>query len=64
MLVESQGLGVVGDGAAVDYRLALVFTGILQLRDVEQAVGGGEEVDRRSRPGGSGAGPRARASPP
>ena len=46
VLVEGQGVGVFGNRAAVDHRLAVVFAGILQLGEMEQAVGGGEEADR------------------
>ena len=39
VLVEGQGVGVFGDRAAVDHRLAVVFAGILQFGEMEQSVG-------------------------
>ena len=40
VVVQGKGVGAVCQGAFVDYRLAIIFTGWLQRIDIEQPVGG------------------------
>mmetsp|Transcript_11754 Transcript_11754/g.16361 ORF Transcript_11754/g.16361 Transcript_11754/m.16361 type:complete len:344 (+) Transcript_11754:639-1670(+) len=45
VVVQHEHLGAGGQGALVNHGLAVVLAVVLQLRDLEQAVGGGEEAD-------------------
>lgn len=45
MLVERKAVWVIRDGAAVDYRLPVVFAGGFHLFQLKQAVGRGIEAD-------------------
>jgi hypothetical protein len=40
VLVERQSIGVAVDRAEITHRLAMVFTGVLQLRELKQPVSG------------------------
>ena len=42
--VEIEAVGVLGNRASVDHGLAVVFAGVFQFGDGEQAVGGGVEA--------------------
>ena len=43
MLVQQHLMGAVGNGALVNYRLAIIFTGWLQRFELEQSISGAEK---------------------